>query len=124
MDEALIRKYQEGDEEKIVELLQIIFPGWPRQQEKLSGIDFWKWKYLDTPAKQWVIVVAESNNKIIGCHHNAFFWMRLYDELKWGYVGGDIGVHPDYRGMGIWKKMVQRSWAGFLLGYPFRYQKP
>jgi GNAT superfamily N-acetyltransferase len=109
MNEVSIRQYQEGDEEKIVELLQTIFTGWPRQQENLSGIDFWKWKYLDTPPRQWVIVVAESNNEIVGCHHNAFFWMKLYDEKQWGYIGGDIGVHPEYRGKGIWKKMVQRS---------------
>jgi GNAT superfamily N-acetyltransferase len=109
MDEVLIREYQKDDENQIVELLKKIFPGWPRQQEKISGIDFWKWKYLDTPAEQWVIVVAESNNEIVGCHHNSFFWMKLYDEKKWGYIGGDIGVNPEFRGKGIWKKMVQKS---------------
>lgn len=109
MDEVLIRDYQNGDENNITELLKLSFKGWPRPQEKLSDIKFWEWKYLDSPAKLKVITVAESNNEIVGCHHSSFFWVKLYNENRLGYIGGDIAVHPGYRGKGIWKKMVQKS---------------
>jgi GNAT superfamily N-acetyltransferase len=109
MAEVEIRNYQNGDELNIILFLKQNFKNWPRPHEDISDINFWKWKYLDTPTKTKLITVAESENEIIGCHHSVFFSMKLYDEIKLGFIGADIAVHSKYRGKGIWKKMFQKT---------------
>lgn len=104
-----IRDYQNGDEYNIILFLKQVFNNWPRPLEDISDIDFWKWKYLDTPTRTKLITVAECDNEIVGCHHSAFFSMKLYDEVKLGFIGADIAVHPKHRGKGIWKKMFQKT---------------
>lgn len=48
MAEGFIAKeYQPGDEEGIVELLEIVFDGWPHFDLPCSRVDHWKWKFLD-----------------------------------------------------------------------------
>jgi glucosamine--fructose-6-phosphate aminotransferase (isomerizing) len=45
-NDIIVRYYQPGDEEKIVELLKKTFPKWTEFKDPLG---LWKWKYINTP---------------------------------------------------------------------------
>jgi hypothetical protein len=45
----VVRPYQAGDEKEIVELLRMVFDGWPHFDLNCSSVDHWKWKHLDKP---------------------------------------------------------------------------
>jgi predicted N-acetyltransferase YhbS len=55
-----IRRFQDGDEERVNELLSAVFSNW-------KGIDYWRRKYLKDPTGvRRNIWVAEDGNKIVG----------------------------------------------------------
>jgi len=45
----IVRPYCSGDEEKLVQLLQLVFNGWPRFDINCTSLDHWKWKYENNP---------------------------------------------------------------------------
>lgn len=100
-----IRPYRSGDEEGIVELLQLVFDGWPRFDLKCNPIDHWRWKYTDNPLKTICIAVALNQNKIIGCQHGVLHTIKIRDEVFLGCLVGDLAVHQDFRRMGVFTKM-------------------
>jgi len=53
-----LRKYRNGDEQAIFELLNIAYGKW-------HSLEYWKWKYKKNPAGSPIIWLAEHNNKII-----------------------------------------------------------
>ena len=54
-----IRKYKNGDENKILTLFKDVF--------KIErNRDYWKWLYLDNPATDPIIALAEDEEKIVG----------------------------------------------------------
>lgn len=101
----VIRPYQQGDEEEIVELLELVFDGWPRFDLNCTPLDHWKWKYLDNPFRANHINVAVSDEKIIGCCHSIPKNIKIGNKVFLGSIGGDSAVHPDFRKMGIYDKM-------------------
>jgi hypothetical protein len=101
-----IREYQEGDDENIVSLLDMVFDGWPKYDLPVSNLEYWKWKYLH---RKWIdcsIVVGVNKKKeIVGCSHNPFFKVKIGSNEENVQQGVDLAVHPDYRKMGMSKKM-------------------
>ena len=63
----IVRPYRLGEEEEIVELLELVFNGWPQFDLNCASLEHWRWKYLDNPLKMNTVAVEISNNKIIGC---------------------------------------------------------
>lgn len=78
---------------------------------KLESVDFFKWKYIDNPCQtdreSYNIVVAKDGNKLVGAR--ASFPTHIWHNDKpWKAVqAGDTMVHPDYRGQGIFGKMLR-----------------
>ena len=100
-NDIIIRYYQPGDEEKIVELLKKTFPKWTEFKDPLG---LWKWKYIKTPLKN-IIIVVEAGEKIVGCNHAVIFKAKLGSEISTIGYGDDLAVDTDYRGLGISTKM-------------------
>ena len=102
-----IRQYQPGDEDDLVELLKIVFKGWPNFDLSCTSVDYWKWKFLGNPFSRKLIVkaVSDINNKIIGCNHGIDLNVKIGDDLHYVNYSTDLAVHPDYRRMGIWTNM-------------------
>ena len=100
-----IRQFQPGDEEKIVELLKMVFYGWPQYDLPCSSLDHWKWKFMSSPLEMNTIVVAESEGRIIGCDHGLFTKVKVGKNIVTGQQGVDSAVHPDFRGKGIYTRM-------------------
>ncbi len=97
----IIREYQPGDEEGIVEALKANFPRW---KIKENAIDFWKWKYLESPLKAY-IAVSLLENKIVGVNHDLRLNLKVGSSILLTHWTDDLCVFPDYRAMGLWNKM-------------------
>jgi hypothetical protein len=97
-----VRFYENGDEAGIVDLLRLAYSNWGK---KFSSIDHWKWKYLDAPLKS-VVSVATSDGKIIGVNHDLSFRVKIGSSMLLSQYGADAAVHPDYRGMGVYSKII------------------
>lgn len=101
----IFRPYQTGDEEKIVSLLNLVFNSWPNFDVSCKPIDHWKWKFIDNPLKASKIAISSRNNDIIGCSHLLPRKLKIRDKVYISYYGVDVAVHPDFRGIGIYKKL-------------------
>lgn len=100
-----IRPYRLDDEKKIVELLNIVFSGWPHFDLSCSPIAHWKWKFLDSSSSLPNIFVAEYNSKIIGTEGRIFSKVKVGDTILNCEHRVDLAVHPDFRRMGIFTKI-------------------
>ena len=99
-----VRPYATGDELEIVPLLEGVFGGWPHLDIE-SPLDYWRWKYLKNPLGKAIIVVAISSGRIIGCHHSVYLKLKLKDDVLSCISATDLAVHPDFRGMGVARRM-------------------
>ena len=119
-----MEQYQPGNEEDILELLQLVFNGWPHFDLSCTPLEHWKWKFLENPISKQIHTVAvdKNDNRIIGCYLGADHKVKLIDDIHHSNQGVDLAVHPEFRRMGIWTSMQSlRSEilkdAGFTFGY-------
>jgi GNAT superfamily N-acetyltransferase len=101
----VIRPYLPGDEEEIVQLLQLVFERWPHFDLSCAATDHWKWKFKDNPLKKSIISVGTIDDKIISCTHMIPLRIKIGDSVFLCGNGYDLAVHPDFRRIGIAKKM-------------------
>jgi len=102
--EFKLRKYKQGDEDQIVPLLTQVFEKWPQFDLDASSLDHWRWKYLkDTNNVN--IYLAEKNSLIIGNESRISLKAEVGEKIVYCEERGDLSVHPEYRGKGIFKKM-------------------
>lgn len=105
----IVRLYQPGDEKEIVQLLQLVFDGWPHLDLSCTPLDHWRWKYESNPLKMNFITVGISLNKTIGCDHGVPLKIKIGDTVHLCDYSGDTVVHPEYRRMGVSKKMIEQT---------------
>ena len=103
--ECEVRPYRSGDEGEIVELLQLVFDGWPKIDLGCSALDHWKWKYRDNPTGECLVNVCVDGGKIIGVRHSIPQRIWMAGRLFYSTYTGDAAVHPEYQGMGVLTKM-------------------
>ncbi len=96
-----IRPYQTGDEDAIVEILDLCFDGWPSFELRCLPREHWEWKYLDNPSGKGSILVATSNDSVIGVNHFLPRRIKVFNKTIKGVYPADTVVHPDFRGMGV-----------------------
>ncbi len=103
-----IRHSKDGEEKRIVGLLNILFPKWPVVDVE-SALEHWFWKFRDNPVKTRNFLVASSGDTIMGVF--GFYNSRLKIQAKniLCNTGVDVGVHPDYRGRGIYSALRNRA---------------
>jgi predicted N-acetyltransferase YhbS len=101
----VIRPYEFGDEEGIVELLEHSPGGWPGFDLSCTPVEHWRWKYQLGPIENDYITVCSKDEKIVGCIHIIPQRIKIGDEIVLGNIGADLAVHPDFRGLGLSKKM-------------------
>ena len=107
LDDLKISIYRQGDECRIVELLDTAFGGWPHRDISCSKDQFWRWKYLDNPSKKNNIVLAWLGERLLGCDHGIYMNLKIGDESLRLSHGTDSAVHPDYHGRGIYTRMAK-----------------
>lgn len=102
-----VRPYELGDEEGIIELLELVSRGraWPPFDLKCTPSDHWMWKFVDNPFKLTIIAVAESEGRIIGCWHRIPQKIKFGETITYSGQGVNVAVHPDFQGRGISSKL-------------------
>jgi ribosomal protein S18 acetylase RimI-like enzyme len=98
--------------------LDVVFDGWPQIDLSSNKLDHWKWKYLDRPIQNLIAYVSKHGNKTIACLHETSTNLKIQDRIYFSSCGGDLAVHPDYRGRGIWRRMVD-DWVEVLQKDPY-----
>jgi len=96
-----VRFYEYGDEEKIVELLEDVFRGWPKQDIRCSKVDYWKWKHLENPVAESIMLVTEIDEQVVGSNHSLPMKVKPSDQELLCVIGTDLAVHRDHRRKGI-----------------------
>jgi GNAT superfamily N-acetyltransferase len=103
-----VQRIQPGDEREIVELLDLVFEGWPKFDLNHTSLEHWEWKFLDNPRVLNIDIKAVSDGKIVGCYHGVDMRVKIGEDLVHVNNGVDVAVHPDYRKLGIYRKMNKR----------------
>lgn len=121
-EDYVIREYVEGDEKSIVELLDLVFGGWPNFDLPCAPLEHWRWKYLDNPLGKSIISVAEFKGNLVGVNHALPVTLLVRGERMNASYVSDTVVHPDHQGKGVYKKLVSlkdriRKEAGEKFGY-------
>lgn len=104
-DNYNVRQFRSGDEYKIIELLELVFGGWPHFDLKCSSLDHWYWKFEGYHPENQIICVAESGEKIIGCNQGQYARIKIGDAIILSRQGVDTAVHPDFRGKGVYSRL-------------------
>jgi putative sterol carrier protein/GNAT superfamily N-acetyltransferase len=96
------RRFHEGDEAAVEELLKITFPCFKEE-------NLWYWKYKLNPCFGGsLLVVAEKDNEIIGSNSWLLRDIKLQGTLQVkAALGADVAVHPKYRGSGIGTELLR-----------------
>ena len=127
------RKFRDGDEVGIRELLKETFP-------VFEDSDLWFWKYrLNPDFDDSLVLVAEKDGKLVGSNYWLSRSLKLSSTLQIrAALAADVAVHPDSRGQGIGKELLRFprisgafKEKGILLSYMFsspeltrRFQSP
>jgi GNAT superfamily N-acetyltransferase len=102
-----IREYITGDEKGIVNLLEIVFKEWPHYDISCHPLDHWKWKYIDNPYGKKIIPIAIDGDLVVGSENGTTQLLKLWDQTYLSSQRTDLAVHPDYRRMGLYTKILE-----------------
>ena len=101
-----VRPFRRGDEPAVVALLTSVFAGWPRRLPGADPAAAFRWKHLDSPFGQSVMVVAEDGGELVG----------FEALLRWPFGSGagtvqtmrgvDLAVAGTHRGQGVAKALI------------------
>jgi len=101
MKEVLVRNYNSGEEEEIVNFLNFCY-------EKWGDINKWKYRYLLYPTfDKDNISILEHEGKIVGHGGIHFREMILPNGVILVGLMGDGAVHPDFRGMKLHSRLLR-----------------
>lgn len=89
-----LRFYEDGDEESIVDLINLTIPA------ARYSINRWLWEYKNNPYG-FLAVVAQNDKRIVGHMGLFFFRLKVGERIILGSQACDLGIHPDFRGKGI-----------------------
>lgn len=107
MSDYTIRIYEDGDEADIALLLEKVFQGWPGFDIDCNSIDHWRWKYIDNPSGNNLVVVVEDGEYLVGAMHSIENRIKIGDNIRRCHYVGDTVVHPEYRSRGIAGEMIR-----------------
>lgn len=104
--DVAIRPYVDPDEDAVLELLTTSLGGGP------SGVrspEFFRWKHLENPFGRSLMLVAESEGRIVGLR--AFMrWEFASAERNLRAVRAvDTATHPEYQGRGIFSRLTREA---------------
>lgn len=125
-----IRTASPNDKDGVLSLLNCVFQEQQRSTT-IRGLDYWNWKFLDSPYGKSQATVAIREGKLIAID-NLWPWeFRIRGEIHKAMQPCDSVVHPEARGEGLLKKiriynleMLETSKPSFLFNFPNNQSLP
>ena len=108
-----VRLFREGDEERMLLLLEQAFGRWPSLEITVDPIDHLRWKLRAGVYRNHV--VAEAGQKIAGMAVTLPRTARAREHALVEWIAVDLAVHPDYQRLGILnaiRKVREESFCG------------
>ena len=103
-DGLIYRPCEPSDARQIVELLDIVFDGWPKHDLGCSPLEHWIWK--SNGGKNTSIgAVCIHNGRLVGSLQSIPRSIRIGETLLLGSYGVDFAVHPEHKSKGISTKL-------------------
>lgn len=109
----IIRDYRKGDEIQINTLLDESYENW-------AGSNYWEWMYSDS-IHGHNIVVAEKDEKIIGCNHGIYLKARIGETDYLVHFSNFAAVDREHRRKGVYTRIVQRAFENAEQKVSFGY---
>jgi Acetyltransferase (GNAT) domain len=119
--EFTVRHYRSSDEPLVLELLRLSLGEGPAGERSSA---FFGWKHLANPFGRSLMLVAESENKIIG--------LRAF--MRWRFVAGgrtlsavravDTATHPEFQRMGVFSTLTRAALGELGDEVDFVYNTP
>ena len=76
-----VREYRPGDEGGLVELLGLVFGGWPHLDVSCSPLEYWRWKFEGREGLGKFIVVAETGGgELVAAYTRCLSSSRVFSE--------------------------------------------
>ena len=104
-----VRPYVDEDEANVLSLLRAALGEGPTGSRSTA---FFRWKHLENPFGRSFMLVAETDDRIVG--------FRAL--MRWEFLAGDRTVravrpvdtatHPDYQGQGIFSRLTREALSG------------
>jgi GNAT superfamily N-acetyltransferase len=123
--ELYFREGNENDAPKIIELFRLVFG-------KTRNLEEWRWRFVDGPVRQLLIVLALDRSENIVAHYALHpVWMTYRGRKVLGAQSLDTMVLPSFRGNGLFKEtarrcyhLAQRNGIELLYGFPNEQSYP
>jgi GNAT superfamily N-acetyltransferase len=99
-----IRRYRDGDELRVLELLDLALGGGP---VGMRPPEFFRWKHAANPFGRSLMLVAEHDGELIGLR--AFMRWRFQAagrEIR-AVSAVDTATHPEYQGRGVFSSLTR-----------------
>jgi len=116
------RKYQSGDEGKIIPLYEKTF-GHP--MGKTESIQHWTWEFIENPNRKLWIWLADDKGEVIGQYTVIPVRFKVASENLMGSLSLDTITDARYRGQGIFPKLaiamyqqLEKEEIPFTYGFP------
>ena len=119
-----IRSYEKGDENRIFELMKAVPEYSGRTLDKEKWMRWWNWNYIDNPAGDSMILIADHEGKLVGARSTIRVKMKIAGETVTASENTDLMTHPDYRRQGIFSSLEKKSFdqlkdEGVYITYSF-----
>jgi GNAT superfamily N-acetyltransferase len=105
-NELIIRAATDEDIPAIVNLFSICL----RDEGGSPTADFWRWKHLDNPFGKSPVLLAFSNQQLVGLRAFLRWQWRQNDKVLSAYRAVDTATHPDFQGQGIFRNLTTQLW--------------
>ncbi|MCG2722950.1 MAG: GNAT family N-acetyltransferase [Thermodesulfovibrionales bacterium] len=102
MSEVIFRKYRIGDEHGLTLLAKTV---WGKDFSE----DYWRWKFIENPARKNFANVAEWNGEIIGFAGYVPWQMTVMGTRVVAALYADLMVHPEWRKKNIFFPLNRKS---------------
>jgi GNAT superfamily N-acetyltransferase len=115
-----IRPYEESDESAVIDLLNAALQGGPAG---MQTVEFFRWKHLENPFGQSLLLLAETDGRLVGLRAFMRWELRSGDRTLRAVRAVDTATHPDAQGRGVFSQLTKRALTE-LEGTDFVFNTP
>ena len=102
-----VRAYEKGDENRIFELMEAVYP--EKKYDREKWMRWRKWMYIENPAGDSRIWVADHDGQIVGQYPLILVNMKIGEEIIKGSQNIDLMTHPDYQRQGMFFTLEKKA---------------